>query len=180
MGLRAGLLLGVLVAFAPRIAAQAPFPVRALTHVSDPSLTDAAMAVADAERPVIYYNPAVLRSIGPLLTRFVLSHEEAHIVLGHKRLTATGATDAARLRRLELEADCRAAQVLAADSYDVVIEAARYFAAQGSERHDEFHPEGTARSARILECANPAPARPGEATRSRSVRADAVAPLRLR
>lgn len=116
------------------------------------SLPDAAVAIADPVRPVIYYNPAILQSTGPLMTAFIMAHEEAHITLGHQR-QELGVTDRARLKRLELEADCLAARSLASLQPDVVRFAAGFFRAQGASQVDPEHPSGLARAAQLDACA---------------------------
>jgi hypothetical protein len=133
-------------------AAQGGPSVGQATRIADPTLPDAAIAVADAQRPVIFYNPRILEQLGPAMATFILAHEEAHIVLGHVRLS-DGVTDPRRLRRLELEADCHAAQQLEPNETTAVMTAAQYFAARGGERVDPFHPSAAERSARIRSCA---------------------------
>lgn len=150
--------------------------VRAADRIADRRLTDAAVAVVDAARSVIYYNPEILERVGPAMATFILAHEDAHIQLAHVRVS-DGATDAARLRGLELDADCHAVGGLRAESPSVVIEAARFFAAQGASRMDEFHPSGAERSERILACGLPTGR--SERVKPRPARVDASEPSGL-
>lgn len=171
MSLRAGIaIVTTLACAAPQASAQAQGPGRVTERIVDMRLADAAVAVADPVRPVIYYNPVILHRHGQALATFILAHEEAHIAHQHMR-TVGGVTDPARLRRLELEADCVAARTLAFTHADAVAAAVRFFAALGRERIDELHPSGAERAARILGCA--AAAGPGEAAWPRPARTDA-------
>lgn len=174
MSLRARVAMVVmLVCAAPTAEAQGRTSTHAAERVAerivDLRLTDAAVAVADSLRPVIYYNPQVLNRFGPAMATFILAHEDAHITHRHTR-SVGGVTDPARLRRLELEADCAAAQTLAVSHPDAISAAVRFFAALGRERIDNEHPSGAERASRIKSCA--ASAKPGETSGSRPVRAN--------
>lgn len=187
MSLRAALAVGSLLACtAPFVAAQGREVARTVEHVVDFSLADAAIAVADPYRPVIYYNPAILGRAGLEMTRFILAHEDAHIELAHLRV-ADGVVDAARLRGLELDADCLAARWLSVDQPAAVAAAAAYFLRQGATRTDEFHPSGVERADRIVACGAAQATRglsattgPGEASRPRPVRVDGFGPPDVR
>jgi len=102
------------------------------------------------------------------MAAFILAHEEAHIQLKHVRMIG-GVTDNARLRRLELEADCAAARALGAAQPEAIRAAVRFFGSLGAVRIDEFHPSGTERVSRILGCAGTTG--PGETQRSRPAHA---------
>ena len=164
--MRSGLTLTALCFCATRLVS-----AQAVPRVVDFSLVDAAVAVADPARPVIYYNPVILARTGPAMSTFIMAHEEAHIQLRHLR-AALSRGEAARLRRLELEADCHAARALAVDAPEAVRAAVAFFGALGATRVDEEHPSGIERARRIVSCA--AKHEPGEATKPRPVRADIV------
>ncbi len=132
--------------------AQAAAPPRAIAFLADYQLGDAALAVADSVRPVIYYNPTILERSGPAMSAFILAHEEAHIHMNHT-LSDRGAPDLARLRRLELDADCYAARSLVRGNADAVAAATLFFGARGADRIDDRHPTGTERASRISACA---------------------------
>lgn len=175
MGRRNRMALATLLLCSARIAgAQGGATAFAPDRIADHRLADAAVAVVDAARSVIYYNPEILARVGPAVARFILAHEEAHVLLGHVRLS-DGVVDAARLRGLELDADCEAARAISGTSQSVVLEAARFFAAQGASRMDELHPSGAERSERILACGLPT-GRNGPSG-PRPARVDAIAPL---
>lgn len=123
--------------------------------VANPSLADAAIAVADPFQPVIYYNPGLLRSLGHDFAAFLLAHEEGHIHHGH-RLPAPGLLSKteihAVLRGYEREADCYAARRLAPDHREAVLAAAAYFRRLGTKRGDDVHPTGRERAETIMAC----------------------------
>jgi len=127
-----------------------------VTIVVDRKMRDAAMAVADPVRPVIYVNPTVLAELEPSFVTFVIRHEHGHIRSGHQR------PDRARydrdradalLRSYELEADCIAAAELVADQPAAVDAAIRFFSGLGPVRVDSEHPSGEERAAVIRACA---------------------------
>jgi len=147
------LALGGLV---PASAAQEPAPFRPVAElIANPRLADAAVAFANPERPVIYYNPSLLREVGPELAAFLLAHEEGHIVYRHQRPDRSRFVVAATetlLQRYELEADCYAAGRLSVERPEAVARAIEYFRSLGSFRADREHPTGAERSARIVAC----------------------------
>ena len=136
------------------LAAQHP-PRPTVREIAAPGLPDAAVAVADAHQPVIYYNPRTMAEAGPDLAAFLMEHERGHIAHGHRRpaagsMSATAAQ--ALLRRYEEEADCWAAATLAVTHRAAVLAAIRYFRNIGSLRADVEHPSGTERAAAITAC----------------------------
>ena len=136
------------------ILAQVP-PRASVREIATPGLPDAAVAVADADRPVIYYNPRTMAESGPDLAAFLMEHERGHIAHGHRRpapgsMSATAAQ--ALLRRYEREADCWAATTLAVSRPTAVLAAIRYFRNIGALRADLEHPSGMERAAGITAC----------------------------
>ena len=124
-------------------------------EVASDSIGDIAVATVDVAKPVIYYNPAMVRRYGPLLTRFFLAHEYGHLEHRHTRAGIADLPDSTRnsiLRAQELEADCYAA-ALPGDQARAATEAAlRFFSRLGPFRFDAEHPTGAQRAARILMC----------------------------
>jgi hypothetical protein len=137
-------------------AAQEPAPFRpAAELIANARLADAAMAFADPDRPLIYYNPSMLREVGPELAAFLLAHEEGHIVYQHQRPDRSRLIVAALetlLQRYELEADCYAAGRLSVERPEAVARAIGYFRSLGSFRADREHPTGAERAAHIAAC----------------------------
>jgi Zn-dependent protease with chaperone function len=135
--------------------AQVPGVAR-IRHVPDRSLNDAALAVADARRPVVYYNPTLLNRFGPELAAFVMAHEYGHIAHGHVRVRAEGTRESgeahAIMRRYELEADCYAARMLSNSNPGAVGAAIAYFSRMGERQVDDDHPTGSARAATLQRC----------------------------
>ena len=139
-----------------------PRGVQALQRLMDvqqiPSdtLRDVALVTYQLGRPVIYYNPILLQRVGPQLSAFFIAHEYGHIHGGHTggALLHDGELSALR-RKQELEADCYAAAVLAEQNRDAVVAALRFFTRLGPLRHDNYHPSGSQRAARILSCLPP-------------------------
>lgn len=130
-------------------------PRPTVREIAAPGLQDAAVAVADADRPVIYYNPRTMAESGPDLAAFLMQHERGHIAYGHRR-PAPGAMSVtaaqALVRRYEREADCWAATTLAAAHRAAVLAAIRYFRNIGPLRADLEHPSGMERAAGITAC----------------------------
>lgn len=136
------------------LPAQSP-PRAGVREIATPGLPDAAVAVADADQPVIYYNPRTLAESGPDLAAFLMEHERGHIAHGHRRpapgsMSATAAQ--ALLRRYEREADCWAATTLARSRPTAVLAAIRYFRNIGPLRADLEHPSGMERAGGITAC----------------------------
>lgn len=146
------LCLAFLLPAAPAVA-QVPGIAR-VRHVPDRSLNDAALAVADARDPVVYYNPALLNRFGPELAAFVMAHEYGHIAHGHVRVRQPRGTMAPSeiMQRYELEADCYAARMLSESNPGAVKAAISYFDRMGERQVDEDHPAGSARAAELRRC----------------------------
>ena len=89
----------------------------------------------------------------PALRVYFIAHEYGHIHGGHTggALLHEGELSALRQRQ-ELDADCYAAAVLAEQDRDAVDAALRFFTRLGPLRHDNYHPTGSQRAARILSC----------------------------
>jgi hypothetical protein len=123
-------------------------------QIATDTLRDVALARFENGRPVIYYNPALLRQFGPSLTTFFFAHEYGHIRYGHTGaalLAGDGDLTAVRQRQ-ELEADCYAARALAESAPEAVGAAVRFFTRMGAFRFDALHPSGSQRAAKILAC----------------------------
>jgi len=120
------------------------------------TLLDAAIAFADPDDPVVYYNPRLMERLGPEMAAFVLAHEEAHIQLGHRRPPRGPAMSPDALERLlqgwELEADCLAATRLAHERPSAIQAATGFFRRMGPYRLDGEHPTGSARAERLEAC----------------------------
>lgn len=137
----------------PREVSAPPAPV--VREIADPLLRDVAIAIYDSAHPVIYYNPSLLRQLGPELEAFFLAHERAHIELRHTRASALRAEPGQRdslLQAKELEADCLAARRLGSARTGATMAAVHFFARLRDTHFDDEHPTGTARAARILAC----------------------------
>jgi hypothetical protein len=127
-------------------------PTVNVREVADSSLQDVAVAVADPQDPVIYYNPRLMTRFGPNLSAFVLAHEYGHIRYGHRRVSSRVTDRAAMMRQYELEADCYAARMLSRVKPIAAEVAIEFFTKMGDFRYDEDHPTGDERAARIEEC----------------------------
>ena len=133
------------------VAVEAP----QVRQIADVTLRDVAVAVYDADHPVIYYNPVLLGRLGPDLTMFFMAHEQAHIALRHTRAGALGTGVDQRNRSLqqkELAADCLATRTLGAEHRAAAEAAARFFSRMGTRQFDREHPTGATRAANILSC----------------------------
>jgi hypothetical protein len=151
------LLLGVL-AGTPAVVAQQPVGPPVLVDVpilpSD-TLGDVAVTVLERGRPVIYFNPVLMGRVGPRLARFFLAHEFGHIAHGDVggALGSGDATFSTARRTQELEADCYAAERLAADPEDIAA-VLHFFRLTADFRFDDLHPNGAERAGRISVCAS--------------------------
>lgn len=122
--------------------------------IATDTLHDVAVTAFERGRPMIYYNPALMQRVGPLLADFFIAHEYGHVAYGH----AGGAlseprADLSNLRqRQELDADCYATRLLAEDNRPAVDAALQFFTRMGPFRFDDFHPSGSQRAAKILSC----------------------------
>jgi len=115
------------------------------------SLRDAAVATHDRRGPVIYYNPYILRKLGPGVSNFVRAHEYGHHALNHfqREKGLRGKYSSAQIHHnFEKEADCFAAKkVKRSDN----LAAIRYFASRGGSSNSK-HPSGYDRANVIREC----------------------------
>ena len=135
--------------------APSPSATRMVSFVVSPSLKDVAVAVYDSERPVIFYNPALMGGFTPEMRTFFFAHEYGHLAFHHTRAAVLRLPPAGRdslLQKRELEADCFAARELASIARAAVNAAARFFSRIGSRQTDHEHPTGAQRAARILAC----------------------------
>jgi hypothetical protein len=156
-------MLRIIVASTVLLLPASPKGVQALQRLIDvqqiptDTLRDVALVAYERGRPVIYYNPILLQRVGPRLSAFFIAHEYGHIHGGHTggALLHDGELSALRQRQ-ELDADCYAAAVLAEYDRDAVDAALRFFTRLGPLRHDNYHPTGSQRAARILSCLPPA------------------------
>lgn len=147
-----GLALLTAIRLQPTAAQEALVNVRL---VASDTLRDVAVTKIVAGRPVIYFNPVLLQSVGEPLRDFFVAHEYGHVAHGHTggALTSTG-DDLARTRqKQELEADCYAASRLSRTNPVAVEAAVAFFSRMGPFRYDQLHPSGAQRAAKILACA---------------------------
>ncbi len=141
------LALAVLAGLGVELSAQTP-PPPAAALIAQPKLADAAVALFDSSRAVIYFNPTVLRDVGPDVAAFLLAHEEGHLAYRHRR----AAQSEALMLQYERQADCYAAALLSPRHPRAVQAAIQYFRSLGSFRADREHPSGTDRAAGIEAC----------------------------
>ena len=150
---------GVVSFIAVLTAAGAPSTAHAAQRLTDvrevasDTIRDVALVTLVQGRPTIYYNPVLLDQVGPELGRFFITHEYGHIHHRHTggALVHGGELDSLR-QRLELEADCYAADHLAEEDGAAVEAAMQFFLRMGPRRFDAYHPTGSQRAARILSC----------------------------
>jgi len=138
----------------------------AVPEIPDSSLQDIAMAswyrgplpgTPFYDGPVIYYNPSVVRSVGPELASFFKAHEYCHVMLNHiERANFSGDPySTAWIRQgLELEADTCAVRVRMGENNPRVVRAAlSFFINQGQSSADANHPPGSVRAQTIYNAA---------------------------
>lgn len=121
------------------------------------TLHDVAVTRRENGRPVIYYNPALIERVGPLLRNFFIAHEFGHVFYDHVGGALAGRdSNVAELRqRQELEADCYAAARLARIDRASIEAAIQFFTRMGLFSHDRYHPPGSRRAANLLACLPP-------------------------
>jgi hypothetical protein len=132
--------------------------VETIQEIATDTLSDVAVAEYGEHGSVIYYNPAALEALGPLVGTFLMAHERGHIHLRHTRANALLAGRTALdsvLQGRELAADCEAARSLGGDERGAVMAAVRFFSRLGSRHFDAAHPSGAQRAATILSCMPP-------------------------
>ena len=129
-------------------------PLTDVRLVATDTLHDVALTVRRLGRPVIYYNPALIERVGPLLRDFFIAHEYGHVFHHHVggALASRDSTVAEIRQRQELEADCYAAVRLARSSRASVEAAVQFFTRMGLFSHDRYHPSGSRRAANLLAC----------------------------
>ena len=151
---RVALVLLVVAAF-PRTGTSQDARQMRVREVPDSNLRDVAVAVADPDHPVIYYNPRLMERFGPSLSAFVLAHEYGHIHFGHRRIPGGHQVSFDRdsvLRNFELQADCYAARVLIRVKPADLRVAIEFFRKMGDFRYDTEHPTGFERATQIEIC----------------------------
>jgi hypothetical protein len=144
-------------------AAQGLHLIPGIPEIATDTIDDIAIATVDEAQPAIFYNPYRARRYGPRLTEFFLAHEYGHIALHHTRRGLSVLPDEARdsaLQFQELEADCYAARRDGPRAREASEAAIRFFTRLGPFRFDSFHPTGSQRAARIMDCMPSLP--PGE------------------
>ena len=125
-----------------------------VTLLPTDTLTDVAMTRREYGHPVIYFNPALIERVGPLLRDFFIAHEYGHVFYDHMGGALAGLdSNVAEVRqRQELEADCYAAARLAGTNRASVEAAVQFFTRMGLFSHDRYHPSGSRRAANLLAC----------------------------
>ncbi len=129
-------------------------PLVNVRMVATDTLRDLAVTAMVSGRPVIYYNPVLLQTVGEPLRDFFVAHEYGHVAHGHTggALTSTGDELARARQKQELQADCYAATRLARTNPEAVNAAVGFFSRMGPFRYDQLHPSGAQRAANILAC----------------------------
>ena len=154
MSVRSGLMLVLALGSVPRgLRAQEP-QMTDVTLLPTDTLTDVAVTRREYGHPVIYYNPALIERVGPLLRDFFIAHEYGHVFYDHMggALAGLGSNVAELRQRQELEADCYAAARLAGTSRASIEAAVQFFTRMGLFSHDRYHPSGSRRAANLLAC----------------------------
>lgn len=154
MSVRSGIALLFLALGSVPGVLRAQEPLTNVRLVATDTLHDVAVTQRESGRPVIYYNPALIERVGPLLRDFFIAHEFGHVFYDHDG-GALGGRDSsvAEIRqRQELEADCYAAARLARSSRASIEAAVQFFTRMGLFSHDRFHPSGSRRAANLLAC----------------------------
>ena len=159
MSVRSGIAMVFLALGSAPGMLRAQEPLTDVKLVFSDTLRDVAMTLRENGRPVIYFNPALIERVGPLLRDFFVAHEYGHVVYDHVGGALAGRDSSlTELRqRQELEADCYAAVRLARSSRASVEAAVQFFTRMGLFSHDRFHPTGARRAANLLACLPPVP-----------------------
>ena len=123
-----------------------------VTLLATDTLSDVAVTRRENGRAVIYFNPALIERVGPLLRDFFIAHEYGHVFYDHVggALASRDSSVAEIRQRQELEADCYAAVRLARTSRASVEAAVQFFTRMGLFSHDRFHPTGARRAANTV------------------------------
>ena len=83
MSVRSGLLLLLALGSVPGgLRAQEP-QMTDVTLLPTDTLTDVAVTRREYGHPVIYFNPALIERVGPLLREFFIAHEYGHVFYDH-------------------------------------------------------------------------------------------------
>ena len=157
MWVRSGMAMLILALGSVTGMLRAQEPLTDVRLVATDTLHDVAMTLRENGRPVIYYNPALIERVGPLLRDFFIAHEYGHVFhdhVGGALASRDSSVDQVRQRQ-ELEADCYAAVRLARTSRASVEAAVQFFTRMGLFSHDHFHPSGSRRAANLLACLPP-------------------------
>jgi len=157
MWVRSGMAMLILALGGAPGMLRAQEPLTDVRLVATDTLHDVAVTRRESGRPVIYYNPALIERVGPLLRDFFIAHEYGHVFhdhVGGALASRDSSVDQVRQRQ-ELEADCYAAVRLARTSRASVEAAVQFFTRMGLFSHDHFHPSGSRRAANLLACLPP-------------------------
>lgn len=145
------LLVVLFVLFAgPALAQQSLCGVRVLENGGPIS-----SSAIDANGPVIFYNSAYFDGpVGANFLRFQLAHECGHHMNGDvARAMQDPASTAARLKSIELNADCLAARLLVKAGDVIPLQTATTkFTAVGDKPTNAGFPTGLERAAEITRC----------------------------
>lgn len=123
-----------------------------IREIAVPSLNDIAMASYDQYGPVIYYNPQIVKQVGPYLEEYFKAHEYAHHIYNHIKREYFEANRYNRTWvrvKYELEADCYAAKNVSERARKAAL---LFFKNQGNHKGSQLHPTGFQRRNRILNC----------------------------
>jgi hypothetical protein len=140
-------LLIALAAFAYAALAPAQSARGQVREIANYQINDIAIATADPYGYVIYYNPAVVQQVGPLVATFARAHEYGHIYLGHVARHMQAQDPYTRLmldQQAEIEADLYAARQLA--DQPAVIQATVAFFTHSGNPGDHTHLPGPQRA----------------------------------
>jgi len=124
-------------------------------EIADSNLADVAAAAYDDSLSTVYYNPIIMKRVGPALSMFFMTHEYGHIALKHTRNAEilVGVREFRySLQQKELDADCWATKQLEDEHPEAILAAMRFFSKLGNVSFDKEHPTGATRAANILSC----------------------------
>ncbi len=154
MSVRRGIAMLILALGSVPGVLRAQQPLTDVRLLATDTLHDVAVTRREHGRPVIYYNPALIERVGPLLRDFFIAHEYGHVFYNHVggALASRDSSVVELRQRQELEADCYAAARLARTSRPSVEAAVQFFTRMGLFSHDRYHPTGARRAANLLAC----------------------------
>ena len=106
MPVRSGIAMVILALGSVPGMLRAQEPLTDVRLVATDTLRDVALTLREHGRPVIYYNPALIERVGPLLRDFFIAHEYGHVFHDHVGgALATPDSSVAEIRqRQELDA----------------------------------------------------------------------------